>query len=443
MERAFALFMNRMRLTNPSSISISLALLATLAGCAASDETGPMPGEVRSSLQRNTAPVVADADKTAVVADNATFASQFYQQLAAKSAAENLVFSPHSISTALAMAFAGADGTTATEMASALRFGLGQEKVHTAFNWLDLQISSRGKGASGKDGQPFRLKVNNALFGQQSLAFEKPFLDTLALNYDAGVQTVDFAKDAEGARSRINNWTADKTENKIKDLMPPGSVSGATRLVLVNTIYMNAGWQKKFETDATRSDSFAAPGGTQNVPTMHGTIPAKYADVAGNIAVELPFEGGEVAMTLVLPKADLATFDAQVQGGQLKTITDALAQHEVTVSLPKFKLEPDTISVKSELDALGMKKAFSGDAEFAKITKAEKLFISDVRHKAFIDVEEGGVEAAAATAVSFDRTSAVPDPAKVVNFNRPFFFGIRDVKSGAWLFLGHVVKPQG
>lgn len=402
-----------------------------------------MPGQVRSDLQRNTAPVVADADKTAVVSDNAMFASDFYKQLAAKAPKDNVVFSPHSISTALAMAYAGSDGTTAREMEAALRFGLGQNKVHPAFNWLDLQISSRGQGASGKDGQPFRLKVNNALFGQQSLAFEKPFLDTLALNYDAGVQTVDFEKDPEGARSRINNWTAEKTEDKIKDLMPAGSVSTITRLVLVNTIYMNAGWQKKFEKEATRPDAFTTPAGVANVPTMHGTIPAKYADVAGDVAVELPFEGGEVAMTFVLPKEDLATFDSRVQGGQLKTITDALASHEVTLSLPKFKLEPDTISLKSELEALGMKQAFTGSANFLKITKAASLYVSDVRHKAFIDVEEAGVEAAAATAVSFDLTSAPTDPPKVVNLNRPFFFGIRDVKSGAWLFLGHVVKPQG
>jgi serpin B len=412
-------------------------------GCSGGAAEGGAISQVRSDLQRETRPDVSITEQTEFVADQTSFAIDFYKRYAAGQKG-NVVVSPHSIAAALAMTYAGASGDTQTEMQTALHFGLGPERVHPAFNWMDLQLASRGKGASGKDGKPQRIAVNNALFGEKTLHFEKPFLDKLAVNYDAGMKTVDFKNAPDSARIGINGWVEDQTEGKIKDLLGQGSISHDARLVLVNTIYLNAAWQSKFTAESTSPGPFASDAGSLSVPTMHQT--AGFAsEVSDNeTAVELPYEGGDLAMLVVMPAAGtIDAYEASLTTKSLGDVVSRLASGEVDLALPKFKLEPGTVKLSEQLQAMGMPKAFSDAADFSAITKDEPLRISEVHHKAFIDVDEAGTEAAAATAVVIGKTSAMSDEPRRITVDRPFLFLLRDHQTGQILFMGRVTNPKG
>ena len=432
---------------------LNLALLlvpTTLGACAAEEQApgkGETPGQVaeqRSSLTRNTAPNASAAEVQAFAKNNAAFAIDLLQRSAA--ADKNFVFSPHSISLALAMTYAGAGGNTAAQMKQVLRFSQPEATLHAAANTLDLSLEARGKNAKGKDGQPFRLRVNNALFAQQSYAFEAPFLDTLAVNYGAGVQLVDYQTNIPGAVRDINGWVSAKTEDKIKNLVTEGDFTRMSRLTLVNTVYMNAAWQSPFGKGATSDAPFTSAAGSVSVPTMKQTLPASFAENADGFSVELPFDDGETSMVFISPNS-LQAFEASLTADKLNAFAQGSSTY-VTLSLPRFKLEPEGVRLAPTLKAMGMEVAFGNDADFFKISKVgqsnpdERLRIQDVVHKAMIDVGEEGVEAAAATAVILGGTTSVPPPPKVVKFERPFVFGIRDKGSRAWLFLGHVVDPS-
>lgn len=399
----------------------------------------------KSSLQRDAAPVVSDADKAALASDNTAFALDVYRQLLNDPAkgAGNLFFSPLSISEALAMTYAGAKGQTASEMASALRFTLPAERLHPAFDWLDLELASRGQGALGKDGQPFRLRVSNSLWGDAKSEFEPPFLDTLAQNYGAGMNLVDFRAAPEPSRIRINDWVAEQTEQRIKDLIPPGAIDGLTRLVLTNAVYFNAAWQSKFQPSATASDTFnKLDGSTLPVEMMNQTQYMRYAAGAGYEVVELPYDGGEVAMVVLLPAAgNFSQFENSLAGDGLRSILASLKPDYVQLGLPKFRVAGASVSVKEAMQKLGMRLAFSDrDADFSGISSKEYLYVSDILHKGFVEVDENGTEAAAATAVIVTATS-VPPPPKIVKADRPFLFAIVDKNTGAIVFWGRVVEP--
>jgi serpin B len=432
-------------------------LIATtsLAACAAEvSNPGPDPrpgqqppaapvAEQRSALVRDTSPKVSEADVAEFAKNNAAFAIDLMQRTA--EADKNFVFSPHSISLALAMTYAGASGSTAAQMKQVLRFNQSDDVLHAAANALDLSLEQRGKAAKGKDGQPFRLRVNNALFAQKDYAFEAPFLDALALNYGTGVKLVDYKTNIPGAVQDINGWVDAKTESKIKNLVREGDFDRMSRLTLVNTVYMNAAWQTPFEKSATIDAPFAAAGGSVSVPTMRDTTYAQFAENADGFAVQLPFDDGDTEMVFISPN-NLQSFESSLTPDKLNAYVQGAATR-VDLSLPRFKLEPDAVRVGNSLKAMGMADAFSDSADFFKISKVgqtdpnERLRIQNVVHKAMIDVGEQGVEAAAATAVVLGGATSVPPPPKVVKFDRPFVFGIRDQKSGAWLFLGHVVNP--
>lgn len=435
-----------MNLTRFLASSFVLALGA--AACTSTTDPVPSPPEcsdpatpgclVASTKQRAT-PSAPAADVSELVKGNTGFALSLYQQL--RTEPGNLFYSPFSISEALAMTWAGARADTATQMATALQFTLPQEQLHPAFNSLDTALMSRGKNAKATDGKGFRLNIANALWGQTSFPFAEPFLDTLAINYGAGMHVVDFEGAPEPSRELINQWVADRTEDKIKDLLPKGSVSSDTRLVLTNAIYFNAAWLNPFEKSKTKDADFKkVDGSTISVPTLFGSQETDYGSGAGWAAVSLPYDGNELSMILVLPEAGtLDAFEASLTADTLDGIAKSLGNHQVVMSLPKFKFS-SSFGLVEQLSALGMADAFSDKADFTGITDKGGLSISDVVHKAFVNVDEAGTEAAAATGVVVGVTSA-PEPAEI-HLDHPFLFFIRDNATGSVLFFGRVVDPS-
>jgi len=430
---------------------LSAFAIASLAACGSSSD--PTPGgsnsvagvsEARSSLARDTNPNVSEADFKAFMAGRSALSASLHKSLSASPqfAGKNFFFSPYSIDTALAMAYAGAAGDTKREMAAALQLNLADDKLHAAYNKLALELESRGKNATAQDGQPFRLRVNNSTWAQRDTKFETVFLNTLAKNYGAGVNVVDFKNATDEARVAINGWVAKKTEDKIKDMLAPGTLNPLTRLVLVNTVYFNAGWMTKFKPADTKPAPFNAPTGPVTVDMMSNVVTAGFTTGQGYKAVELNYDGSEVSMVVVVPDGDIAAFEAKLDGAKLDAITSSFGTKMVTLKMPKFKIEGATFSVKDALKGLGMNKAFTpGAADFTAITKDEPLFVSDVAHKSFVNVDENGTEAAAATAVIFVTTS-VPESVELT-VDKPFWFGIRDRKTGALVFTGRVVNPKG
>lgn len=409
---------------------LSLVLLA-----ACTDAAPDIP-EVRSDVARDMQPAVSAAEYATLVAGNTQFAADLYRQVHDKPG--NLFMSPHSISIALAMTYAGANTNTAAQMASTLHFTLPDTQLHAAFNKLDLELASRAEQATG-DTIPFRLRTANAIFGQQGKQFEAPFLDTLARNYGAGLRVLDLAADPDGSRETINRWVEDRTNDKIKDLLPKGSVTDLTRLVLTNAIYFSAAWEQPFEASETADRPFhLGDGQTISVPTLHQVYERGYGEGDGYRAAELPYDGGQLSMVVVVPD-DLAAFEANLDAARIGAIVDSITPHELDLSLPKFKFDAP-LGLKDVLIALGMTDAFTPAADFSGIDGTRDLMITDVLHKGFVAIDEKGTEAAAATAVIVG-DSAAPEFATLA-VDRPFVFFIRDRPTGAILFVGRVVDPR-
>ena len=413
----------------------SLHLASVLFATACSSTPAEEPNLVKSELPRDTNPTVPAADLDTLVADNTAFAVDLYHLVRGEPG--NLFMSPHSISTALAMTYAGAANGTAGEIADTLRFTLPEDRLHAALNALDLELASRADAADA-DTIPFRLRTANSIWGQEGATFLTPFLDTLAVNYGAGLRVLDFTADPEAARSTINGWVEDQTSNKIVDLLPEGSIKDDTRLVLTNAIYFSAAWAEPFEASGTRDATFQTASGPIQTSTMHGSLEARYAAGSGWRAVELPYDGGQLAMTIIVPD-DLAAYEAALDPADLAAVTSALSHHQVTLSLPKFEFDAP-VSLKTALQELGMPSAFTEAADFSRIDGTRGLAISDVLHKGFVSIDEQGTEAAAATGVVIGPTSVPPQAELAVD--RPFLFLIRDLPTGATLFVGRVVDPR-
>ncbi len=433
---------------------IICALLVILVGLAACTPKPPDVSDVtdavvlasgetlQSEKTRINSPEVSKSALSDLTDGNGAFAFDLYQQL--KNRAGNLFYSPYSISTALAMAYAGASGTTVEQMAGALHFELPQDKLHPAFNWLESELAKRGEGAEGKDDGGFRLNMVNAIWGQKGYEFKVAFLDTLAENYGAGLRILDFIEEPEKSRITINDWVSEQTEERIQDLIAPGGVTPLTRLVLTNAIYFNVAWESKFTEEATEVLPFyLLDGESVTVPMMRQTESFGYAEGDNYQAVELPYDGKELSMVILLPSEDRYTeFENALDYEQADRIMDKLDDRRVRLTMPKFEFESE-FSLKQALSALGMAEAFSGRADFSGMTGNNDLFIGDVIHKAFVLVEEGGTEAAAATAVTMVMSAPGPKPEEpvIVTVDRPFIFLIRDIETGAILFIGRVVNP--
>ena len=397
---------------------------------------------------------------------------ELYRQLAAAKPGENLLLSPYSIQSALAMTYAGADGDTRTEMARVLHFPDDDAQLADAFGALrnalndaveksnhaqadiidsyrreaanvpqeiqDLKKESTRmppeylaqmqreaeqrarddvKTAQALDPHPTELRVANRLFGQQDFAFRPTFLDFTRDRYGAPLQPLDFKTASESARDTINAWVADQTKNKITDLLPSGSVGPGTRLVLVNALYFKAPWQDKFDKKMTEELVFKVRGRQKTeVPTMYNYEECGYAKVRGYTAVTLPYLGGDLQLLILLPDADngVDALAAALTPDLLRRCAK-LNQDDIRLWLPKFKFEPPTIKLADELKALGLRQAFdepAGSANFDRMAPRKPdayLAVSDVFHKTFFALDEESTEAAAATAVNMMvATAAMP-----------------------------------
>jgi serpin B len=427
-------------------VVIVLALALVLPVIASVQMAQPVAGEVlESDKDRITSPDVSTSEQASLVEGNSAFAFELYQKLVEQLEGQeaNLFYSPYSISLALAMTYAGARNETAQQMADTLQFLLGQERLHPAFNWLDAELASRGEGAQGKDGEGFRLNIVNTIWGQKDYEFLSDFLDVLAENYGAGLRILDFITETEKSRVTINDWVSDQTEDRIEDLIPKGMIDEWTRLVLTNAIYFNAAWEYPFNEKVTADDPFyLLDGGQVIVPMMKQTESFGYTEGEGYQAVELQYDGGELSMLILLPEADeFEAFEAGLQAEQVDAIIRDLQFTEVALTMPKFEFDSQ-FSLKDTLAEMGMPIAFSSSADLSGMTGKPELFISDVVHKAFVAVDEAGTEAAAATAVIVGLT-AIPEPTVEVTVDRPFIFLIRDIETGAILFVGRVLNPGG
>jgi serpin B len=417
---------------------ISMLMVILMVGLAACSQAAG--GDlIQSEKPRETAPEVSASDLETLVDGNSTFAFDLYQELKEKEG--NLFYSPYSISLALAMTYGGARTETEEQMADALSFILPQDQLHPAFNALSLELDSRGEGAEGKDGEGFRLNIVNAIWGQRDYEFLAEFLDLLAVNYGAGLRVLDFINAPEESRITINDWVAEQTEGRIEDLIPQGLINPLTRLVLTNAIYFNAAWLYPFEEDVTEDGIFYLPDGSEvTVPMMSQTESFGYAEGDGYQAVELPYDGEELSMVILLPAlGQFEAFEEALNAQQVDGIIDSLDYREVALTMPKFEFD-SSFSLQEALSALGMPIAFSTSADFSGMTGNRELYIADVVHKAFVSVDEAGTEAAAATGVVMELT-AMPETVEVT-IDRPFIFLIRDIETGAILFVGRTLNPS-
>lgn len=390
-----------------------------------------------------TGPGADEGRLAALAGDTAAFALDLHRHLAAERGG-NTFLSPYSISVALAMAYAGARGETRRQMEETLHYTQG-EAVHPALAELGTALGTRETTTDPVDDadvDAFRLEVADALWGLDDYPFADGYLALLDEHYDAGLRRADFADDPEGERERIDEWVADRTGGRIEDLLPPGALDPATRLVLTDAVYFLAAWEDEFRPENTEDGTFTALDGTEStVPFMQRPLDANYASVAGWEAVELPYVGEEVSMVLLLPEAgSFEAFERDLDGDRLLGIFDALGHAAGHIALPRFEFET-SVRLSDALGALGMADAFRPGANFDGMVAGTDvdLWIDEVYHETFVSVDEEGTEAAAATATV--GSAAVADPRQFgeLRFDRPFLFCIRDRPTDAVLFLGRVV----
>ena len=400
-----------------------------------------VPQLPQSKLARDLSPVVLPDDQAQLTSDNLVFTIDLYHQLASQPG--NLFYSPYSISQALAMVYAGARGQTEQQMAEGMHFSLPQERLHPAFNALDQELASRAEAVKD-EGQGFQLNIANATWGQSGFPFLSSYLDLLAKNYGAGLQTVDFANNPESARQDINNWVAKQTQDKIKDILPQGTIDTLTRLVLANAIYFKASWLMSFEKSATQDAPFTTlEGSPVTVPMMSlDQEKLRYQQGDGYQAVALPYVDGNVAMLLLVPDAGkFGQFEASLDASRLQSILDRLEYTDVLLKMPRFTVE-SSFSLGDALSNMGMPAAFDANqADFSGMDGQLDLFISSVIHKAYASVDESGTEAAAATVAIMSLTSASPGEPVSLTIDRPFIFVIYDQPTQAILFAGRITNP--
>lgn len=378
-----------------------------------------------------------EPDKEIVVQGNNKFAFDLYSQV--KQSDGNLFLSPFSISTALAMTYAGARGNTETQMAETLHFSLSQERLHPAFLTLmqGLQADSARSG--------YELSVANALWGQEGYKFHEAFIDITKNYYEAGFKEVDFVKNIESTRQTINRWVEGKTKDKIKELIKPGILTELTRLVLTNAIYFKGRWMSQFKKESTRPEPFELINGDKaQVSMMNQAKEFSYFENETAQILEMPYEEDKLSMVILLPKEKkgISGLEKLLNPENFRSWLSILRKQEVIVSLPRFKMTSEFL-MNEALKSLGMADAFDMKlADFSGMTPDPiGLYISKVIHKAFVDVNEEGTEAAAATAVVMT-LRGMPEPKPVFRADHPFIFIIRDIRSGSILFIGRVMDPR-
>ena len=389
-------------------------------------------------------------NKKIIVEGNNKFAMELFVRL--QSTKGNLFFSPYSISTALAMTHAGARNETESQMTGVLHFPISEnqrtdsspkslpdrQQFASIFGMIIKDLNKRGQ----KGG--YTLSVANALWGQKDYGFLEDFLELIQANYDGGLNEVDFIKAAETARQTINAWVEKKTKNKIKNLISKGVLDSMTRLVLTNAIYFKGNWARQFKEDRTQDAPFTLADGQKiDVAMMNQKADFGYMETDTFQALELPYVDEELSMVILLPKEfdALDEFEKTLTPENLPRWLAKIHNREVVVSVPKFKMT-SKFGLASVLKSMGMEDAFSSNADFSGINGKRDLFISAVIHKAYVEVNEEGTEAAAATGVVMRFTSVGPAPIPVFRADHPFLFLIRDNHSGSILFIGRVANPK-
>ena len=431
------------------TITALAILLIVFAGCTGTAPVQPVsPTVERTPAGQTPAPVIiTDTGSTTAVAEaNNRFAFDLYSRLAndQEYTGNNLFFSPFSISSALAITYEGAKGKTADEIRSVFYFPENDSARREGYRSLNAGINSGDAG--------YALHTANALWAEKTYPFLAEYVGTAERYYGADTTNLDFKGHPEDSRISINTWVEDKTENRIKDLIPAGVIDPMTRLVITNAIYFKGDWVKQFDKDKTADAEFRmAPGKTVKVPMMQRTDEDAvylYAENNDLQMLSMPYEhttGKELLMIVLVPKADnLTTTETSLSADTLSALQQSAESRRVKVSFPKFTLKTK-YSLPDTLGAMGMPTAFTGNADFSGMDGTKDLLISDVIHQAFVDVNEEGTEAAAATAVVMKMAAvpANPEPVPVFRADHPFIFIIQDDETGSILFMGRVVNPAG
>lgn len=419
-----------------------LVLLAAAVACSSCDKSHKpaLDGAAEPSFVRVDMPPASDIQRLA--SSSNAFAFDLWHKIGTRQG--NLAVSPISISAALTMTWGGARGETEQQMRKVLHLqGGDQDKTGATFGQLSRALQNPARA--------LKLRIANRLFGEQSFKFEQPYLDKTRNWYGAPLEPVDFAASPDPSRQRINAWVEQQTEHRIKDLLPALTITNDTRMVLVNAIYFLADWATPFKKELTSEQPFhVSPASAKNVQTMHLMTNLRWAGADGVSVLEMPYQGDDAAMLLVLPDAvdGLADVEKSITLAKLDTWRAALTTQNVSVSLPRFEVNPqDAIALRPALVSLGMPLVFDpAAADFTSIgippDPRYRLYISEAFHKAFVKVDEKGTEAAAATALIM--AAGASAPAKIVEFraDHPFLFFIVDKPSGLILFMGRVEDPS-
>lgn len=386
-------------------------------------------GQARGAKSSSSVP---RADVKSAVRSSNLFAWDLYKKIRARPG--NIFLSPMSIASTLTMASAGARGKTAARMRKVLRHALPASRLHAAFGSViqSLEASRKEKG--------YTLEIANRLWGQTGRSYRPSFLKMMASIYDAGFAQVDFSANPEAARTEINDWIKSRTRGRMKEMLPPSSLSAMTRLLITNTAFFKGLWRHQFDKAQTRTLQFhVAPGKKVKVPFMRQTAPFRYAAIDGVKLLEMEYRGGLVAMLLILPRKrfSLGRVEKGLTLKKMKRWRRALRLAPVSVSLPRFRMDRQ-LKLKKVLSRMGMPQVFTGQADFSGISPSMNLYLSQVIHRATVDVDEEGTVASAATAGMEEENGNHP---KVFDADHPFLFLITDKKTGPILFMGRVSNP--
>ncbi|MBV1862198.1 MAG: serpin family protein [Nannocystaceae bacterium] len=429
-----------------------LLSLFVLIGCSVTQGNAPSGADEKigskadAAQESQLAPLpVSDSDLAALSQSINAFSHDLYGQIARNDG--NLIVSPASIAVALGMTYQGTTDDTAAEFKSVLHVeGMEPSQWHAALGELAQRWMTRAPAAE-RDGPAPEVALANRLFGAEGVPFKDAFLRESARDYRAPMERLDFAA-SDLARVHINRWVAGRTRDRIRDLIPADVLTKDTLLVLANAIYFKARWQERFNQASTHDAVFAVKGEERlEVPTMRVTKDFKYTAQDDATVVELPYANSSFAMTLAMPRDPdgLGALEASLEADSVARWSSAMKYQRLALSLPKFKIEPrESIELSEPLRALGLNRAFTDSAQFEGMAapQDERLKIDKVFHKGFIEVDENGTEAAAATSVVMMRAGSLPgDPVRVA-FDRPFLFFVRDTDTGAILFMGRIVDPR-
>ncbi|MCL5095970.1 MAG: serpin family protein [Candidatus Omnitrophica bacterium] len=389
------------------------------------------------SFALGSSPDARAAQTQSLAESNTTFALELYDQL--KASPGNLFFSPYSISTCLAMAYAGARGDTEQQMSQVLHFANDQQTLHSSFAELQRQLGQAGKS------KEIELSIANALWAQKGHPFLPAFLEIAKAEYQANINQADFTTQAETVRDDINRWVAQKTKERIQDILPSGSLSALSRMVLVNAIYFKGAWAKPYKRTETSTHPFHLSATREvQVPLMHHFDEVRYMEDNDLQAVELPYESRELSMVILLPRQldAFGALESRLTPNLLARSIGQMRRQKVEIFLPRFQLE-SSFNLSDALAKMGMPDAFGPKADFSGMDGTRQLYISGVFHKAWGEVNEEGTEATAATAVAMVGSAMVkpPPPPPIFRADHPFFFFIRDTHSGSLLFLGRLTNP--